>query len=225
MKKEPTLIRFIKWLLPGYAVAPLAIALLVNGLGYFGIQQLGGYLHYYDFSTPLDHALPFVPGFMYIYVLAFVQWIIGFLSCGREGRQFCYRYMSAELVAKVITLACFLLLPSTIVRPQITGSGLTAFLSNFIYGADAPVNLFPSIHCLESYFCMRVAFRQKKTGRVYPWITGIFSILVFASVVLVKQHVVVDIVGGILVFELGLFLTRKHDFGRFYRKLELGKNG
>ena len=221
MREDTAFLRWIRWLLPGYAIAPLGIALLVNGLGYFGIQQLQGYLHFYDFSTALDHALPFVPGFMYIYVLAFVQWTIGFLACGREGQTFCYRYMSAELVAKVITLVCFIILPSTIARPQVTGSGLTALLSNIVYGADAPINLFPSIHCLESYFCLRVAWKQKKTGRVYPWITSVFALLVFASVVLVKQHVVIDIAGGILVFELGLFLTRRHDFSRIYRKLEL----
>lgn len=212
-------------LIPGYAILPLLLALTVNGAGYFGIQKLNAYLHYYDFSLPLDGKIPFLPWFMYIYVLAYVQWIIGFITCARESREFCYRYLSAELIAKVIALSCFLLLPTTIHRPPIVGDGMTAMLSRVVYGADAPVNLFPSIHCLESWFCMRLAFQQKKTGRVYSCITSVYSILVFASVVFVKQHVLVDIIGGILVFEIGILLTRKHDFRRFYRKLELGKNG
>ena len=36
---------------------------------------------------------------------------------------------------------------------------------------------------------------------------GIFSVGVFASVVLVKQHVLIDIPAGILVFELGYLIT------------------
>ena len=35
------------------------------------------------------------------------------------------------------------------------------------------------------------------------------AILVFASTVLIKQHVVIDIIGGVLVVEIGLFLAKK----------------
>ena len=78
------------------------------------------------------------------------------------------------------------------------------------------------------WFCFRAALSQKKTGRVYPWITFIASLMVFSSVVLVKQHVLVDIIGGILIFEVAMLLTRKHDLSGFYiwldRKIFRGKH-
>jgi membrane-associated phospholipid phosphatase len=40
------------------------------------------------------------------------------------------------------------------------------------------------------------------------WANGIFSVLVFASVVLVKQHLLLDILGGIVLGEVALALRK-----------------
>ena len=47
----------------------------------------------------------------------------------------------------------------------------------------------------------------------------VMTLLVFASVLLVRQHVIVDILGGIGVFELGMLLTRRRDFTAFYESV------
>ena len=49
---------------------------------------------------------------------------------------------------------------------------------------------------------------SEKMPRWYAWAMGIFSLLVFASTVLVKQHFVVDIFAGIIVGEIGLQIAR-----------------
>ena len=41
----------------------------------------------------------------------------------------------------------------------------------------------------------------------------IFAILVFASTLLVKRHLVLDVVTGIAVVEIGLFLARRTGAG------------
>ena len=48
-----------------------------------------------------------------------------------------------------------------------------------------------------------------------------FSVLVFASVILVKQHVWPDIFGGIAAAELGLLLTRLLHLDRLFARLDL----
>ena len=85
---------------------------------------------------------------------------------------------------------------------------LDVALSSLIYQMDAPVNLFPSIHCLESWCCIHAAFCMKKTPRWYLPVTIVMSLCVFASTLLVKQHVFIDIIGGILVFEAGYFIAK-----------------
>lgn len=212
--------KYLKRLLPVYALVPLAFAFALNGIGYYGIQLCHNVLDFHDFSLPVDHIIPFVPGFIFIYILAYAQWITGFVMCARESREFCFRYLSAETIAKAITLCIFILFPSTIVRPEITGTDLASQLTGWIYAADEPMNLLPSIHCLESWFCLRAALGQKKTGKIYSLAQLIMTLLVFASVLLVKQHVVVDIIAGIAVFEVSYFLTRKRGLEKFYMAAE-----
>lgn len=43
----------------------------------------------------------------------------------------------------------------------------------------------------------------------------------FASTVLIKQHVVIDIIGGVLVVEIGLFLAKKLNTKEFFMLLRI----
>ncbi|MFQ9514478.1 MAG: hypothetical protein ACLRZ9_01485 [Eubacterium sp.] len=177
-------------------------------------------MHHYDFSIFIDRQLPFVAPMMIVYVLAYVAWIIGFIVIGRESRDVCYEVMSAEQIAKLICLACFIIVPSTISRPEITGTGFCEWLSRLIYSMDSPDNLFPSIHCLENWICFRGAMKCKKVGNGYRAVMFMAALLVFASTLLVKQHVFVDVIGGIAVVEAGLFLSKKLRASRIYFILE-----
>ena len=82
------------------------------------------------------------------------------------------------------------------------------------------MNLFPSVHCLESWFCFRSALKQKKTPEFYKWISFFATILVFLSVLFTRQHVIADIFGAILVFELGMLFARKVSMAPIYLKIE-----
>ena len=53
---------------------------------------------------------------------------------------------------------------------------------------------------------------MKKAPRWYLPLTIIMSLCVFASTLLVKQHVFIDVFGGILVFEIGYFLAGEKKF-------------
>ncbi len=46
----------------------------------------------------------------------------------------------------------------------------------------------------------------------------VMTLLVFASTVLVKQHVVVDMFGAVLVAELGFFLSGKFHMERIFKR-------
>ena len=42
---------------------------------------------------------------------------------GRESKKLCYEVCSAEMIAKLICLVCFIMMPTTLTRPEITGTG------------------------------------------------------------------------------------------------------
>lgn len=194
-------------LIPKYAIKPLALALLVNSCVYMGIAQLRRFLTFSSLETPLDTALPFLAPFVLFYVLAFVQWGLNYLLIARDSKELCYRFAFGNIIAKIICLFFFLLLPTTLARPEVTGTDLCSRLIRLIYTSDPPVNLFPSIHCLESWCCIRASFLLKKSNRAYQTATIIMSLGVFASTLFIKQHVIADVFGGIVVFEAGFWLA------------------
>jgi len=155
-----------------------------------------------------------------VYVLAYVTWILGFIIIGRESKKLCYEVCSAEMIAKLICLVCFIMMPTTLTRPEITGTGFWNWLTSLIYSMDAADNLFPSIHCLESWILFRGVMRCEKQGTAMKIFMFVSAILVFASTVLIKQHVVIDIIGGVLVVEIGLFLAKKLNTKRIFYAIE-----
>ena len=206
--------KWIQKLLPDYAIRPLILALAANFIIYFGVSQLRDHLTFHSLALPVDDRIPFLAPFIIFYILAYVQWIVNYLLIAREGKTFCYRFIYGDVISKLFCLVFFLFFPTTLVRPEVTGHSVCDQLVRLVYQIDAPVNLFPSIHCLESWCCIHAALRMKKTPRWYLPATIVMSLCVFASTLLVKQHVFVDIFGGILVFEAGYYLARKIKFRR-----------
>lgn len=210
----------IKKLIPGYAVAPLIMSLAMNMVTYFGTRIFTRDMEHYNLGCVIDDKIPFVSSMIWVYILAYVAWIIGFIVIGRESRQVCYEVLMGEQIAKFICLIVFITVPTTIIRPEITGNSISDWVTNLIYMLDSPDNLLPSIHCLESWICFRGALRCKKMGKGYKWIMFISAILVFASTVMVKQHVVADIAAAIIVVEAGLLIAKRFNI---YKVIEKGK--
>jgi hypothetical protein len=195
-------------LVPKYARVPLLTVLIFNFLVYYGASFIVSFIdRRVDVSVPADDCVPLIPFFIVFYVLAYVQWGVGYIVLSHGGIEHCYRVATADLLAKATCFAFFLIMPTSLIRPEISGGGFFGFATSFIHSADAPVNLFPSIHCLESWVVFRCCL-PLKLPKWYKILMGVFTALVFASVVLVKQHVLVDIPAGILVFEAGYLVVR-----------------
>lgn len=214
----------IKKIIPSYAIIPLICVLSVNFIAYGLSKLIVSDATHYSLLLPIDKKFPFVPEFVIIYIAAFAQWIIGFLLIAQEGKEFCHRFFSAEITAKLICFIFFLFFPTMISRPEITDTDLYSRLCAMIYSVDTPVNCFPSVHCLESWVCLRSAFKLTKTARrgkgykyAYIIYSAFMTLAVFASVVLIKQHFFLDIIGGIAVFEIGMFICRKTGSYRIFR--------
>lgn len=207
-------------ILPKYAFLPIICCLVLNVITYFGSRLFTTKMYHYNISIGLDEMLPLVTPMSIIYVFAYVTWALGFIIVGRESRQVCYEVCAAEMVAKIICLVCFVIFPTTLVRPEITGTGFCDSLTSLIYKMDAADNLFPSIHCLESWILFCGIMKCNKQGKPMKIFMFVSAILVFASTVLIKQHVVLDIVGGILAVHIGLWVSKKFNLKRIFDAVE-----
>ena len=190
-----------------YSLVLIAAMLSMNMLAYMGTRFFTSGRYHYNIESPLDHMLPLVPFFVVFYILAFGQWILCYLLIGYEDKEYCTRFFVGEIIAKVMCLVIFLILPTTLNRPEITGNGVFERLLAFIYSVDAADNLFPSIHCLESWVAFRAALMMKKLPRWYAPVSLIFTLLVFFSTVTLRQHYLPDIPGGVVMAEAGLFIS------------------
>lgn len=213
--------KIFHWLVPSYAYVPLILVVVFNCLAYYLTRWITWDAKHYDLSIFMDDLLPFTPWFISFYILAYVQWAWNYIMHSRIDRILCYRLVMANLISKVFCFVIFLCLPTAIVRPEVTGDGLWAWCVRFIYSADVPRTLFPSIHCLESYMAFRGATMFKNAPKWYAPMQLLFAVGVFLSTVFVKQHFVVDIIGGIVVAELGWILSNRCGLWRLLEKAEL----
>lgn len=208
-------------LFPKYARLPLLLMVLFNCAVYILPSRLFVTdVARYDLTMAIDRMLPCVPFFVLIYILAFAQWTGNYMFHTRDSVYLCYRLAMANILAKAVCLLFYTFLPTVIHRPEVPGTGLFAWGTRLLYVIDDPVNLLPSIHCIESWFAFRAATMLKKKNGWYIAGQGVFSLLVFASTVLIKQHFVIDIPVSILVCELALFLAGPCGLWKVFHKVQ-----
>lgn len=206
--------------LPPFVRIPLLLALVINFLTYYGTKLVTTNAKHYDLTIGLDKAIPFVPFFISFYVLAYAQWVFSYIYHSKQSKTACNTIVSANIITKIIASLFFLFLPTETVLPEIAGNSFWEQLTQFIYNADTPRTLFPSLHCIESWLCFRSSFYVKNASKWYIFAQLAFSIMVFASTVFVKQHFIVDVFAGILAAEIGLTIAKKKNFGTLFEKLQ-----
>ena len=212
-----------KWI-PSYGPLPLAWCAIFNTIIYWGTQRLMANAKHYDLTSNLDRSIPFVKEWIILYVLFFAFSLINYIMVSREDKETFFRFATADMLSRVICCIFFILLPTTNIRPEVTGHDFCSWLVRFIYASDAPTNLFPSIHCLVSWFCFLGIKDQKRIPTWYKGVSFTLAVLVFLSTIFTKQHVLVDVAGGVILAQVCFILGQKtelwHIYERFGTKIE-----
>jgi membrane-associated phospholipid phosphatase len=147
-------------------------------------------------ETPLDRALPVVPIFAIPY-LSLIPYIGVSLIAFLFFRVHVYRSAAfTMLVVWFISYAFYFFLQSYIARPQITGTDPLSALIRSIYASDRPYNDFPSLHTSLSTI---IAIHWWRVDRRIAIPAAIWTALIVASTVLVKQHYIADVAGGLVL--------------------------
>lgn len=199
------------WLLPLAAV-------LWNQSIYYGGGLAARGLHHYDWTLEIDRLTPFLPWTVSIYFLCYLFWAAGYIVCARQERARAYRFFCGDMLGKAVCLIFFLLVPTTNVRPVVDGTGFWDMVMRFLYQVDAPVNLFPSIHCLVSWMCWIGVRGQKDIPFWYRTFSLWMATAVCVSTLTTKQHVFADVAGGIALAELGYWAAGLEPVSRVYSR-------
>ena len=201
----------IKGIMRKHSVFPPLLVLATNLAVSFATRLITSGGELYSIATDFDRAIPFLPGFIYIYFLAFAQWAVCFVAVMLLDDRASWRFCMAVTAGNLLSGIVFLVYPTVMtIRPEFAGGGaFTEFLGKTIFAADdPPMNIFPSIHCLHSWGVMRMLFAVKRAPVWAKISNAVFTVLVFLSVLFVKQHMLIDIPAGVLGFELGFLITK-----------------
>ena len=199
----------ITGIVPAYGFFPLVFSFVFNCLVYSGSRAVAGSWYHHNIESNLDLLLPFLPQFLIIYFGCYIFWAANYILAARQDREEVYRFFTADFISRCVCLVIFLAYPTTNTRPVIEGSVFWDLLAGWLYSIDAADNLFPSIHCLVSWFCFLAVKGQKKIPIWYKAVSFILAVLVFLSTLFTKQHVIVDVAGGIFLAQ-GCFWIGKH---------------
>ena len=176
-------------------------ALLWNQLVYWGGAALAETRHHYQFSTALDRAIPLIPWTVCIYFGCYAFWALHYCLCAAVPLR-ARRFFTADFIAKGVCFVFFVGLPTTMARPAVQGLNVWESLVRALYILDAPVNLFPSIHCLNSWLCWASARDIPAFSHGYKAFALCAAVAVCVSTLTLRQHVLLDVAGGILLAEV-----------------------
>lgn len=206
-------------IIPPYGIFPVIFSFVFNCLVYSGSRMIAGGWYHHNIETSLDRMLPFEPQFLIIYFGCYIFWIINYILIARQDKKSVYQFFTADFLSRCICLVFFLVFPTTNTRPVITGSGVWDRAAQWLYSIDAADNLFPSIHCLVSWFCYIGIRDRKEIPEWYKQVSLGIAVLVFISTLLTKQHVLVDVAGGVLLGTVCFMVGKKTRLYYTYTKI------
>lgn len=157
---------------------------------WFTAQRAARYRLWFDWEL----GIPFVPEMVWIYLSLFLCFFLPMFALrGPALNALCKRLAFAVVLSGLV----FLLLPGEagFARPVDGSERLSAF--RLIYLFDLPHNLVPSLHISWS-----ALFLGALRGASPPWLRRVLEawfLALCASVLLVHQHHVLDVAGGLLV--------------------------
>ncbi len=208
---------YVLKLAPRYAAFSLVFAFLWNSLIYNGAIALQSGRPALDMTTALEEAIPFQPGWIVVYFGCFLFWGVNYILISRRGQEVWFRFLTADLLAELICGLFFVFLPTTNVRPEIVSGGLFSQLTAWLYQIDPAKNLFPSIHCMASWFCFIGVRANRRIPLWYKVFNCVFALAVCASTLFLKQHCIPDVIAGLALAELCWFLAARTPL---YRPIE-----
>lgn len=210
--------KIIADIIPRHSVIPLLVAVSFNFFVYGISKIIAGNWYHYNIESPLDKMIPFLPFSVVIYLGCYLFWVVNYILIARQDKRGVCEFFSGDFISRVVCFFFYLAFPTTNVRPQLEQEGIWNNIVGVLYSVDAADNLFPSIHCLVSWFCY-IGLRGRKDIPVwYRRASCVMAILVFISTLTTKQHVIVDVFGGVFLAEICFYLGKKQVIWGTYQK-------
>ena len=185
----------------GPKIVAVAIT-LISILLYLPVNRLvsGGY----NLELPIDNMIPLIPIFVVPYLFGIIFWIstIVFVNL-KQDKKTSAVFNLRIILASIISVFIYIIIPTFVTRPLITGIDVFSNLLSFVYSNDRTYNAAPSGHTFYTVICF-LTLSKLLPKRKVVW--TILSILIILSTLFTGQHNVLDVLLGIL-FAIIIYLV------------------
>jgi membrane-associated phospholipid phosphatase len=183
-------------------LVPLSFMLIIPVLNIFYVLLNNSDRKVHTLITAIDELIPFVEIFVvpYLYWYPFILFTMIYICI--KNRKVYLKTLMAYAIGLIVCYVTYLVYQTTVPRPILTGDDWLTQLVQLVYSNDKPYNCFPSIHVLSSYLMMKAISKCGVTNRWFSLFIHVNSILIIVSTLFIKQHVILDIVSGILLGEI-----------------------
>ena len=178
------------------------LTLLCNQIPFQGARLLVRNRVHYSLELPIDSLVPFLPWMISVYLGCFVFWFFLYRLVAHLPRKKADRFFCANLLAKAVLILFYIFLPTQMTRPELTGTGFWDGCLRFLYRIDEPDNLFPSLHCMIAWLCWLGVRGNRQISLPWRIAALLMAVAVCFSTLAVRQHVLLDVFGGVLLSEL-----------------------
>jgi len=169
----------------------LAVLVSLSAAGYLAVNAGGKLRNATDVQFVFENSIPFVPNAIIIYLLIF-PFLLAPVFIVKKYADF-IEVLAIYAVLVVVSLATFFAFPTTMARPSIPAGGFIGRLFSVIWAVDGPHNLFPSLHVSSVVFAALVNGFFCPKAKLPSWLG---AVLISVSTLFVKQHALVDVLGG-----------------------------
>ncbi len=196
------------------AVTQGMIFALVLGLslaGYLTVLKTRGPAAQIETKTGWDDAIPFVPWWVWLYLLPYAVGPVAALTLSRDSFEW---FVGRVLILLTLSLAVFIVVPTRTVRPPVDhlDSGVTASIYRQMIATDEPpANAAPSLHV--SFTCL-MALTLVRDHRRWWFLALVATILVALSTLFTQQHHLIDVITGAALAGLVAAMGWKGESGR-----------
>jgi len=163
--------------------------------GYFLLERLSERRVTEMPQLTIDRLIPFQPGTAFVYVSQFVTMpLVIWLMTSRRQLLACCRGVASLIIVSFII---FYFWPTSVARPKAFPGG--HFFYDLIVSSDLPRNACPSLHAGFGVFtagCACDVFRGWKHNHWFVGAVWVWTAAVLVSTLLIKQHVLLDLLAG-----------------------------
>ena len=177
----------------------LVISSLLSLLGYLLTNKRA---YRYVWHSQLDDKVPLVPIFILPYLSLFPYIALSYLLLQSPHLT---SFATTILVCNILANIFWYFWPNGVPRLAVKNDSWSHRVINRLYKTDNDTNGFPSGHVFLSVICSYYLSLQ------YAALTPLFMVLggsIVISTVLVKQHYLVDILGGLIFAGLSLWMSQ-----------------